>query len=90
MEPTSSVTISSCMSYWMAPVGQTLAQTPHLPLTNWRQCAALMTAFLGMACGKAMVMAVVGPVNSLKASGVFLLGHFSVQAPQPVHLLQST
>ena len=49
-----------------------------------------MVARFGMAWGKGMLMAVVKPTFSLKRSGTFLLGHFSVQVPQPVHWDQST
>ena len=74
----------------MAPVGHTFAHTPHLPEVSLRQYSGLMVAFLGIACGKGMLIAVVGPTNSLNLSGVFLAGHLSMQAPQPVHLDQST
>ena len=74
----------------MAFVGHTLAQTPHLPVVSFLQYCGLMLARLGMACGNGMLMAVVLPTFSLKWSGTFLVGHFSVQVPQPVHLDQST
>lgn len=45
---------------------------------------------LGDRLRKGMLIAVVGPTNSLNLSGVFLAGHLSMQAPQPVHLDQST
>ena len=70
--------------------GQILAQMPHLPVLNLMQLAGSMEAFLGMAWGKGMLMAVVGPIYSLKGSGLFLAGHFYMQAPQPVQAFQST
>ncbi|MBA7708052.1 hypothetical protein ES703_116939 [subsurface metagenome] len=49
-----------------------------------------MIAFLGTACGKGIYIAVRFPIASSNSLEIFFMGHFSIQAPQPVHLSQST
>jgi len=74
----------------MAPAWQTLAHSPHLPFWNFVQCWRSMVGLEGTAWGKGMPMAVRVPRPSSNSEGIFFWGHFCQQAPQPVHLLQST
>jgi hypothetical protein len=49
-----------------------------------------MAAFLGMACGKGMLMDGALQRPSLNLSGSLRLGHFSTHRPQPVQSFQFT
>ena len=69
----------------MAPAAQTLEHRPHLPFLSIMQYRGSMVATFGTACAKGMYTAWRSSMPRLNSLGTCFMGHFSVQAPQPVH-----